>query len=164
MSDPRTGYTQVLLSEAREELGRADGKVSVLLATVGVAASVVAGAIVAGRWSPAHLVIWAQALWWLGVAATAVGIAALASALVPRTRHPEDNQELVRYFGHATKFGSPSELLDAIGKVSDQVAQRAADQLWVVSRLVTLKYARIRLALAAFAIGATLLIVAASAG
>jgi hypothetical protein len=136
----------------------------VLLATVGVAASVVAGAIVAGRWSPAHLVAWAQAIWWLGVAVTVVGIVVLASALVPRTRHPEDNPELVRYFGHAAKFGSPGELLDAIGKASDQMTHRAADQLWVLSRLVILKYARIRLALVVFAVGATLLIVAASAG
>jgi hypothetical protein len=160
VNDPRANYTQVLLSEAREELGRADGKVSVLLATVGVAA----GAIVASHWSPAHLVAWAQAIWWLGVAVTVAGILVLASALAPRTRHPDDNPEPLRYFGHAAKFGSPGELLSAISKVSDQMTHRAADQLWVVSRLVILKYARIRLALVAFAVGATLLIVAASGG
>jgi len=162
VNDARVNYAQILLGEAREELGRADGKVSVLFGTVSVAASVVVGAIVAGHWSPGHLGVWARVSWWLGVALAGSGIVVLASALAPRVRHHAEDPALLRYFGHAAKFGSPQLLLDAIAKVADQQTARTGDQLWVISRLVVIKYRRIRIALVALAVAGFLMIVAAS--
>jgi len=161
VSDARHDYALLLLSEAREELAKADSKVSVLFATVSLAGSVVAGAVFAAHWSVGHLTVWAQALWWLGVAVGAMGIVVLASALVPRIRHHSDNPALLRYFGHAATFGSPKLLLDAIGRVADQKTVRTADQLWVISRLVMTKYYRIRIALIAFGLSGLLMILAA---
>jgi Family of unknown function (DUF5706) len=163
VSDPRVDYARTLLTEAREELGRADGKVSILLATVSVAASIVTGAIVAAHWNPDHLDVWARVLWWLGTAIAGFGIVVLASALAPRVRHHADDPVLLRYFGHAAGFGSPELLLVAVAKVADQQAARTADQLWVISRLVVIKYSRIRIALAAFAVASLLIIASASA-
>jgi hypothetical protein len=164
VSDPAAVYAKVLLDEARGELARADGKVSVLLASVSVAASVVAGAIVAGHWSAGHLALWAQALWWLGVGLAGAGIVSLASALAPRVRHHADNPALLRYFGHAAMFGSPELLLDAMANVADHTTARTVDQLWVISRLVITKYRRIRVALVALELSGLFMILAASAG
>ncbi len=44
-----------LLVESREELARADGKASILLSALGVAADVIAAALLAGDWSPEGL-------------------------------------------------------------------------------------------------------------
>src|SRR5579875_1027794 len=85
-----------------------------------------------------------------------------ASALAPRVRHHAEDPALLRYFGHAAKFGSPQLLLDAIAKVADQQTARTGDQLWVISRLVVIKYRRIRIALVALAVAGFLMIVAAS--
>lgn len=110
MNDHRSAYAQALLVEAREELGRADAKISDLLATVGLAASIVAAAVAAGSWSPALLATWAQATWWLGISIAAAGTATLGNTLAPRVRHPEGHLAL-RYFGHAAQFRSASGLL-----------------------------------------------------
>jgi hypothetical protein len=102
-------------------------------------------------------------MWWVGVAAAFAGIIALASALAPRVRSAE-GKAAVHYFGHAAQFNNPYELSDALNRVTSETLDRTVSQLWIVSRIVILKYKRIRFALIAFAVAALLLIVAASVG
>jgi hypothetical protein len=104
-------YAQALLVEAREELGRADAEISVLLATVGLAVSIVAAAVAAGSWGHALLATKAQATWWLDISIAAAATAVLANALVTRVRHPEGWLAHPRYLDHAAQFRSASELL-----------------------------------------------------
>jgi hypothetical protein len=163
MTDQRQEYAQVLLSETREELNRADAKVSVLLATTAVAASIIAGAIATGRWTPTHLATWAQVIWWLGVSIATAGFVTLARALVPRV-HVSDDQFPLGYFGHVARLQSTDELSKCLSEVSGQRLERTVSQLWVVSRIVAGKYHNIRLALHLFGIAAVLLVIAAGAG
>ena len=118
MSDSRDAYMQLLLDEAREELSRADAKVSVLLSTAGIIAGIVAGAIAAGRWRPTSLELAAQIAWWVGVAIAMAGAVALAIALAPRISHPE-NKYAMRYFGLVAQFGSLKEFLDALNAINE---------------------------------------------
>jgi len=159
MDDPRVRYAEVLLDEARQELGRADNKVSVLLASAGLAGSIIAASIAAGKWSPAVLPAWRQVIWWLGALSALTGIIALATALTPRMNHLGPASTM-SYFGHAAQLTSAKDLLDILGRVSDHPLERVADQLLIVSKLVVFKYALIRLALASF--GATALLLAIS--
>src|ERR1700759_1426971 len=119
MTDPILRQAQSLLSETRDELNRADSKVSVLLATSGVMVSVLAGSGLIAHGKLAHLPIWAQILWWLGTLTGASGIVALATALMPRVRHHEAPAS-IRYFGHAAAFSSPSELRSALTQAQFQ--------------------------------------------
>ncbi|HEV3287862.1 MAG TPA: Pycsar system effector family protein, partial [Streptosporangiaceae bacterium] len=144
-------YAEILLDEAREELGRADNKISVLLASAGLASSIVAAAIAAGRWRPVALPAWPQVIWWTGAAAAMMGIVTLAAALTPRMNHVGPASTM-RYFGHAAQLTSAAEVLEVLGRVSDHLLERIADQLLIISRLVVLKYALIRLALVLFGV------------
>ena len=163
MKDSRLNYAEFLLQETREDLGVADTKIAVLLSTVGIIASIVAGGIAAGHWSPMRLVLWAEVIWWLGIAIASTGIVALASALAPRVRHPESKFAL-SYFGHAAQFDSFEEFLDTLDQVSGQTKTMTASQLWLVSKILVRKYSYIRFALMTFGVGAVLLITAAAAG
>lgn len=160
MDDPRVRYAEILLDEAREELDRADNKISVLLASAGLASSIVAAAIVAGKWRPAVLPAWPQVIWWTGAAAALIGIITLAAALTPRMNHVEPASTM-RYFGHAAKLASAAEVLEILGRVSDHLLERIADQLLIISRLVVLKYTLIRLALVLFGVALLLLSISA---
>lgn len=163
MTDANLEHAQLLLKESRDELGRADTKVSVLLATSGVAASIAFGSLAAGHPDLANLALWAKVFWWLGVSAGLVGIAILGTTLVPHIGHQED-KSAVRYFGHAAEFDSPTELSEALARLPDPQLERTVDQLWVVSRLAVKKYRRIRYSLSAFAIAVILILIAAAAG
>jgi len=91
------------------------------------------------------------------------GFVALAMALAPRTRHPED-KSTVRYFGHAAQFDSIEEFDHALGEAKDDGASRTVSQLWLLSRVLVRKYELIRFSLVSFGLAAVLLIVAATGG
>ena len=159
MTDSILRQAQVLLSETRDELNKADSKTSVLLATSGVIVSVLAGSGLVANGRLEHLPVWAQILWWLGVLAGTSGIVSLATALMPRVQHHEDPSN-VRYFGHAAAFSSPVELRTALQEAQDMEADRAIDQLWVTSKIVVRKYTRIRYALIAYGAAISLIVAA----
>jgi hypothetical protein len=163
MDNSRYEYAGLLLAETREDLGRADTKVSVLLSTAGIIASIVTGAIAAGHWRPTQLALWAQVIWWCGVGVASVGIVALASAIAPRIRHPEDKSAL-RYFAHAAQFESLEDLMDALKAVDDQTGSLTGSQLWLLSKILVRKYVLIRFALISFGAAALMLIAAAAGG
>lgn len=70
---------KVLLAESREELTRADGKASLLLAALGIGLSAILGAVLAGNWAPFVLASPWEAIWWTGAAGGASPSFACAS-------------------------------------------------------------------------------------
>lgn len=163
MDDLRSEYVQSLLRDSREELTRADSKVTVLLGTAGVAASIIAGGIAAGHWTPANLTFWAQAFWWLGICTAAAGFVSLTYALSPRL-YDSDEKKNLRHFGHVAQHASLGELVDSLNNASNDIIITRVSQLWFISRIVTRKYTLIKIALQLFAASVALLIVARLAG
>jgi hypothetical protein len=163
LDDLRSEYVESLLRDSREELTRADSKATVLLGTAGVGASIIAGDIAAGHWTPADLALWAQVFWWLGVCAAAAGLVSLTYALAPRLYDSAEKQNL-RHFGHIAQYESPSELLEPLDNASSDIFIARVSQLWAIGKIVTRKYALIRMALQLFAVSILLLIVARLAG
>lgn len=131
-------YVDRLLTETREEIGRADQKAAILLAATGVAVTVLVG-LLAGRWSPAHLPAGIQWLWWLGVLALAAAIVFLAAAVMPRISHRGD-PSTVTYFGHVVRLTDRSRLIEHLRRSAANPLDRAVDQLVLLSRIAFRKY------------------------
>ncbi|MEU4232405.1 Pycsar system effector family protein [Nonomuraea sp. NPDC026600] len=74
-----------ILTDLRAEIGRADQKAAVMLATAGVGVGALAGALLAGSWNPGKLPAGVAWLWWLGVVLCSMGIIGLAAAIYPRS-------------------------------------------------------------------------------
>lgn len=152
-------HAEQLLAEKRKELTRADGKASILLAAVGVAGSVIGGAIVEGRWNPSRLGEPWRWVWWVGIAVAAMGILLLGYAVIPRVRH-RGPREKVAYFGHAVMFEDPASFARALGEAAKDPLARALDQVWVLSRVVQRKYRATRNAMVLLATAIAMLIAA----
>lgn len=167
-------FAEVLLDEGRQELSRADGKASILLSAFGIAFSLVLGAGISGDWSPheLHQLPLTETLFWVGVGFSAIGFLLLASAVLPRTGHTGNREDLA-YFGHVVQYRERGLAITAQTR-SDRLARgkahfeqavvaasagafdRTIDQVWTVSRIVYRKYQLIRHALLAFGVAAFL--------
>lgn len=171
---PDTTFAEILLDEGREELNRADGKASILLASSGVIFSVLISAGMQGEWTPRKLGDHPVTEWafWLGLAFGCVGIVLLAWSLLPRIKHVGDRGQLA-YFGHVVLFRekryilrksmraahsarAKQELKRAITDASTSSFDRTVDQVWNVSNIVHKKYWRIRYSLLSYAMSAAL--------
>jgi MFS family permease len=151
-----------LLSETREELTRADGKASMLLAAFGVFVGVVIAGLLAGEFAPSDLHCGGQWLWWLGCGAIAVSLVALAVAIYPRLEHGEAKGP-ISYYGHAA--GKKADELEKILQVqADGQRSRTVEQLAVVSDIVWRKYRFLQIALWTFGLGSALCIAGALTG
>jgi len=141
-------YAAALLAEAREEIGRADSKASILLAASGVAAGALLAGIVGGSWSPSGLGPAIQAVWWSGVVAAAAGVWNLAAAIYPRTRRVGTARTgHIEYFGDILAFGDPDALMAALRRECAAGIEPVADQLRQISLIVDRKYRHIRRAM-----------------
>lgn len=78
---------KTILREAREELARADGKASILLAAIGVVIGAIFAAILGGSWRPHHLDNNIEWLWWVGAVVGLAGATVFGSAVFPRTTY-----------------------------------------------------------------------------
>ena len=141
-----------LLTEAREELVRADSKAALLLAAVGVVAGALLAALLAQSWEPSLLSNAVEWLWWAGVVAVAVAIVALAVAVYPRTDYRGTKPDFIGYFGDVvvTADDAVEAALEATAKEPGLVV---VDQLNAVAAIVDGKYKLIQLALKALAAG-----------
>lgn len=151
-----------LLSEAREELGRADNKTSILLAAAGVVVGALTAAVLAGDWSPTKLAPGFASIWWIGCGFLSAGILCLGIAIYPRTSRPRKVPNFVAYFGDVVALKSRANLNRAISKTARAAGTRDLDQLELVSAIVSKKYRFLRLALLSFALGALLLALVAA--
>lgn len=146
-----------ILAESREELARADGKASILLAAASLIAGVVLTAILAGDWRPGDLNLCAQVVWWAGTLSGGIGIVALAIAVYPRTRYRGARPpSVIAYFGDVaiTPVRKLEQRLRETASSNDAVIDQMKAIAWVVDR----KYRGIQTALWAFALSAVLCI------
>ena len=147
------------LHEVREELTRADSKISTALAAEGVIAGVVVAAMIAGNWSPLTLPSCAPILWWLGAALWLISLWALGDGIYPRTkRKGRPVSGIAAYYGDPHPDGGANHgrygfIALELQRVEDQVAQVG----WIVRR----KYSSIQRGLWAVALGSLLLLASA---
>ena len=150
-----------LLIESREEVSRADGKASMLLSALTVAAGVLAAALLAGSWSPTRIEQPFRALWWIGVAFVAAGSIALGLAVWPRLRHHLDGPR-ASYFDEIALLGDVATVKATLEKAD--ASERTLTQLVAISQIARRKYKLIRWAMALLAIALVLILLAVIAG
>lgn len=148
-----------MLAEARAEVGTADAKASLLLAALGVGFGALVGGLLASDWSPAKLTTIGEVVWWFGAVAAATSIGFAAAAVWPRYVRT-DVSAGVHYWGHVATFCRLQDLAQALdGRPNDGGRARTRHQLWRLSRLVSLKYACVRVAIAAAGVAVVLFVV-----
>lgn len=130
---------KLLLSETREELTRADGKASLLLAALGIGLSAILGAILAGSWTPFILRRPYEAIWWAGAACAGAAMLCLCLAIFPKLKH-KSGKRGVTYFGDVARFKTVPELRVALKKSETDPKERTLVQLHALARLANRKY------------------------
>jgi hypothetical protein len=144
MSDLDEVHASSLLSEAREELTRADSKASIILAAVGVAAGLLFGGAFGGTWRPNALPVLARSVWWAASVVGAFGILSLGRAVFPSTRRTDDPAGRIRYFGDVAKLAKPMDVRKMLATAANDPLERTFDQVWILSRIVMAKYRYVR--------------------
>ncbi|MEU6177388.1 hypothetical protein [Streptomyces coeruleorubidus] len=119
-TDRAAELTRDLLTEAREQLAKADSRAGLTLATLGAALTALLGAIAGGLIAPGQYAVIPQLLVWAGCAACAPSLVLLGLAASPRRP------------SQASSSGSSGD----------------ATQLEVLSRTAWIKYRCIRRAMA----------------
>jgi hypothetical protein len=127
------------LSEVREELVRADAKVSTLISGEGVVAGVLLAAIIVGDWTPSALPTCLLVMWWLAAFAGIGSIVSLGIGVYPRTRAVRSVP-----LGGAAYYGDTD---DPSVRSPLPEERRIADQINQLSRIVRIKYRTIKIAL-----------------
>ncbi|MFF7737459.1 Pycsar system effector family protein [Streptomyces sp. NPDC007984] len=143
-TDRGAALARVLLSEAREELVKADNKAGLMLASLGAALTALLGAIGSGVIAPRLYPAVPQILLWAGCAACVPALALLGLAVTPRLGEPRRSRS--HYFGDARLAMSIAHLERTVRR-TDPVS-RDLSQLAVLSRTAWAKYRCIRHALA----------------
>lgn len=135
---------RTILREAREELGRADGKASILLAAIGVVIGAIFAAILGGSWHPSHLDNNMQWLWWGGATTGLAGATAFGSAVFPRTTYRSKRRPgIVAYFGDVVGL-SPEQLKHGLVRTANHPDDATLDQVRAISSVVDKKYRAIQ--------------------
>lgn len=158
---------RALLRDGREELVRADGKASSLLAVVGVIVGALLTSVVGRVWSPADFDQHARIAWWLGIAAVGVAACCLVNALLPRFWRSKGAAR-VTYFADVVRVEKDakrsaraetaiSDLEAAVQSSARDVFAHALQQLRAISWIVSIKYRRIRAAILLLAVAAAFL-------
>lgn len=134
-----------LLTQAREELNKADAKAQVLLGVVGLGVGAVVGGLLAGSWSPFRLSPWIQWAWWLGAASAVAALVCLAGAVYPRTGPDKASDGRgISYFADVRRYHSAQAVADVLRRSPNHDLLRLAGQIKQISRIVTRKYQLIR--------------------
>ncbi|MFF5156374.1 Pycsar system effector family protein [Streptomyces sp. NPDC000348] len=149
--NPDTGTTadhgaklaRVLLSEAREELVKADNKAGLMLAFLGAALTALLGAVGSGVLAPRQYAVVPQLLLWTGCAACVPALVLLGLAVTPRLGNPHYSR--THYFGDARLVMSVAQLEHTVCRTDP--LSRDLSQLAVLSRTAWTKYRCIRHAL-----------------
>ncbi|MEU4235589.1 Pycsar system effector family protein [Nonomuraea sp. NPDC026600] len=138
-------YGALLLSEAREELNRADAKAQVLLGIVGLGLGATAAGLFAGSWSPFSLSNGIEWLWWVGSGAALLALICLAAAVYPRTtRWGTLRRDTVSYWADVLPYTTSEEVAEALLRSRTFDLGRVSDQLRQVAGIVRRKYRLIR--------------------
>jgi len=138
----------------REELGRADGKASLLIGvTIGGL-----GLFSPRIFSPGQagaMACWTATLGYVGVAVWCVALIAFTSAVFPRLK-AEESGEHGPYFGHIARLKSFEMLHGYVRSVAAAPLETALTHTWDLSRIVVRKYRYIQLGVWLLAVGAVI--------
>lgn len=129
------------LAETREEIARADGKASILLAGAGVAVSAILAGLIAGDVKPSGVPGLVAALAGLACAATLAGLGLIAAALYLRCGSPACI--CARYVAEAASYPTPKALEVALLEDA-HAGDRLLHQLFGLSKSVARKYSLLR--------------------
>lgn len=154
----KSSYLDVLLEEAREEVGYADHKASLILAALGIGFSVVLGGLFASDWDPTKLSGFVETLWWVATGVAVYAVFAAASAVWPRLGDSSRRDELY-YWGQVAQYDTADAFAKAVDGLSPDPEKRTADQVWQLSGIVKTKYDWIRHAMAAAGLSMALLLI-----
>jgi Family of unknown function (DUF5706) len=147
LADRKRASLERMLFEAREDIGRADQKASILLAALGVGFAAVLGGQLAGNFNSSSLSPGSQILWWIGVAGAVASVAFSAAAVWPRYKTDDSPRYGITYWGHIAAFEDLEQFEKALATQDTTSERRTRHQLWRVSGLVRLKYQLVRAAL-----------------
>ena len=136
--------TAQMLSEAREDVTRADQKASVLLAALGIGFAAVLGGQLAGHFDSSKLSPYGQIFWWAGVIAAVASVVLAAISLWPRYKLNDRPEHGITYWGHIAAFKTLQEFEASLEDQGPATNARGRHQLWRLSRLVLLKYRLLR--------------------
>ncbi|MEU0280219.1 Pycsar system effector family protein [Streptomyces sp. NPDC088147] len=150
--DPNTATTadrgaelaRILLSEAREELTKADNKAGLLLASLGAALTALLGAIGSDVIALRQYAAVPQFLLWASCAACVPALVLLGLAMTPRLGNPRRSR--THYFGDARLAMSVAHLERTVRRTDPM--SRDLSQLAILSQIAWTKYRCIRHALA----------------
>jgi hypothetical protein len=152
-------FARRLLDETREEILRADGKVSILFGAVVVASGIIVGSVTASGWNPRRLDAAAQSCWWVGTALAALSLLLLGAAVYPKIKLRASADGAARYFGDLARCRTTAEATAMVGAGSRDVVGRDIGQARVLAGIVVRKYRLTRLALWAFLVAGSLIVV-----
>ncbi|UIK88615.1 Pycsar system effector family protein [Arthrobacter polaris] len=142
---PHLELASTILREAREELARADGKASILLAAIGVIIGAIMAAVLGGSWHPTHLDDNIEWLWWLGTGIGSAGAVALGVAVFPRTTYRAKRRPgIVAYFGDVVGLSS-SQLKEGLIATAQDPDAATLDQVEAIASVVDKKYRSIQI-------------------
>lgn len=136
-----------MLSEAREDVQRADQKASVLLATLGIGFAVVTAGQFAGNFDLSKFSTCGQIIWWVGVVVATLSVALSALALWPRYRLNDRPEFGITYWGHIAAFKTLDDFDAALTAEGNPTNRRGRHQVWRLSKLVLAKYRSLRAAI-----------------
>jgi hypothetical protein len=151
-----TEWTRNLLEVARFEMARADDKANTLFRFYGVVAALSVGILAGNKWSPTDLSTPAQTFFWSGCAVLTLSGVCLGLILYPRKVRNNDRDRLL-FFGHVNSYQSRGELTQALAATEHDTESRVVEQLMTISGLVEHKFALMRGALIALAVGTALI-------
>ncbi|WP_175411714.1 Pycsar system effector family protein [Streptomyces sp. TRM64462] len=159
-SAPAQGTAERLLGELRREAARADTKGSVLVAAQGMAAAALVGVLAARDWHPSDLSAPGQVMWWAGAVCFLLSLISLLMAVVPRYRTADwqPGAPLTHFadIQGAARRG-PSVLEEALRETDRAPRAAVLASLLENSRIVSIKYAWLRVGMAGFTAALVLL-------
>ncbi|WP_067856443.1 Pycsar system effector family protein [Aeromicrobium erythreum] len=135
-----------ILAEARNEVGAADHKASMVLAVLGIGFGALLAGLIARDWSPTELDVPGRTVWYVGALLAAGSVGAAALAVWPRFTVPPPSPQ-VYYWGHVAAFGSREALDASLDAQPPTLPARTRHQLYELSRIVARKYHWVRVAM-----------------
>ncbi|MFC5953576.1 Pycsar system effector family protein [Streptomyces pratens] len=131
-----------LIEQNFGEIGRADAKASVLLATAGA----LFGILLSGH---PHRPGWSAVLWWTAVAGAAAALLTLLLAVLPRrSAHPPDGSPSLAYFEDVLHASRQARLAQAVLDDGSAPGARLLRTVEGTSRIASAKNRYIRCAVA----------------
>ena len=154
-------YLLELLTEAREELTRADTKISILFASIGVVLGVLFLTVADNTWSPANLPLFLFIIWAIGAISVFISCLLLGIALYPKVKSNKRQikNTIVTYYEDIARLPY-SDFLNESDNINDLYYERILkNQLHVISTVVLRKYLLLRTSLWFLLVGISLLLI-----